>query len=58
MQIVMIVFVEEVVEDLEVDMELLVELQTLEVVEVEVPIIMEDRVVLLWEFPKVSNLFN
>ena len=47
MQIVMIVFVEEVVEDLEVDMELLVELQTLEVVEVEVPIIMEDRVVLL-----------
>tara|TARA_R100000005_G_scaffold48599_1_gene23284 strand:+ start:532 stop:675 length:144 start_codon:yes stop_codon:yes gene_type:complete len=47
MQIVMIVFVEEVVEDLEVDMELLLDRQTLEVVEVEVPIILEDQVVLL-----------
>tara|TARA_Y100000004_G_scaffold1827_1_gene2311 strand:- start:17 stop:160 length:144 start_codon:yes stop_codon:yes gene_type:complete len=47
MQILTIVFVEEVVEDLEVDMELLLDRQTLEVVEVEVPIILEDQVVLL-----------
>ena len=47
MQIVMIVFAEEVVEDLEVDMELLMELQTLEVVEEVVLHIVEDRVVLL-----------
>ena len=43
----MIVFVEEVVEDLEVEMEFLLDRQTPEVVEVEVPIILEDRVVLL-----------
>ena len=47
MQILTIVFVEEVVEDLEVDMELLMELQTLEVVEVVVLHILEGQVVLL-----------
>ena len=43
----MIVFVEEVVEDLEVDMELMLDRQTLEVVEVVVPDLLEGQVVLL-----------
>ena len=43
----MIVFVEEVVEDLEVEMEFPVDMQTLEVVEVVFLHIVEDQVVLL-----------